>query len=479
VLCSVKAEVFVRMACLRVAFTPSGAVSSEKFLIRRRNCTSVRRARSGTSFATLPRCHVVQRSAEEPRSHALCTVLERKRASLPFNPKVWTQGSASGTESPLASLCGGGYGGNSGHSGGGGGSDGGRGRNERPDGNDENGPLSLLTQLGALLFCIWRRLGDTNPECLRASLFGTVLLATQFNENPHTRRHVAGSVVDAAAFVGDSQRPVVILLSWLGAQQRHMVKYAEWYRDRGYDVITLFNGLQTALIPAFSRRQALRVLHLMDEIPENRPIVVHSFSIGTGIYGYMLDIIQRGQYVTEDMGRKLQRQIRGVIFDSGPGHMQASSLAQGLYAACPKVGYRVWNAVAEALFRFLNVAEGFRAAEHALQNVQLPSVPQLYLYSLDDSIVKDLDKSVREYIDAQRRRGLEVYQKVWEQSQHATHFKVHPEEYKAQVESFLKRALSDVEVGMRGMLDKLHEATGDSESKANPTSITAAPAAAQ
>jgi hypothetical protein len=345
----------------------------------------------------------------------------------------------------------------------------------RPEGDGDEESFPFITHLAALVYCASRRTSSASANYVHASLFGTALLATQLGESRHFRHHVPGSVTDAAAFVGDSQRPVVILLSWLGAQQRHMIKYAEWYRARGYDVVTLFNGLQTALIPTFSRRQALRLLQLIDEIPENRPIVVHSFSIGTGIYGYMLDFVHKGQYITEEMGRKLHRQIRGVIFDSGPGHMHASSLARGLYSACPKIGYRVWNAVAEGLFRFLNVAEGFRAAEHALQNVQLPSVPQLYLYSLDDTVVKDLDKSVRQYIDAQRQRGLEVYHKVWEQSQHATHFKLHPEEYKAQVESFLRRALSDVEYGMRDMFEKLHDAATGSSAKSNTMPGVVAP----
>ncbi|KAF6003080.1 hypothetical protein F1559_003834 [Cyanidiococcus yangmingshanensis] len=161
------------------------------------------------------------------------------------------------------------------------------GRNDRrPDGDGSEESHAFLTHLAALVYCALARASGASANYMHASLFGTALLATQLEESRRIRYYGSGSMIDPAAFVGDSQRPVVILLSWLGAQHRHMSKYAEWYRARGYDVVTLFNGLQTALIPTFSRRQALRLLHLIDEIPENRPIVVHSFSIGTGIYGY-------------------------------------------------------------------------------------------------------------------------------------------------------------------------------------------------
>ncbi|KAK4536087.1 hypothetical protein CDCA_CDCA07G2112 [Cyanidium caldarium] len=295
------------------------------------------------------------------------------------------------------------------------------------------------------------------PQMASLAIAGHLGASGSGPEPEALRQRLPSALADTAAFVGDSQRPVVILLSWLGAGNRQLSKYAEWYRAHGYDVVLFFNGVHTAMLPVFCRKQAIRLMRMIDEIPASRPVVVHSFSIGTGIYGYMLDAMHHGHNVTEEMVDKVRKQIRAVIFDSGPGHMRASAMASGLHAACPKVGLRVWNALAEGAFRLLRVQEGYRRAESALQHVQLPSVPQLYLYSRDDNVVKDLDQSVRQYIEAQRRRGLEVYHKMWECSQHVAHFKFHPEEYKENVERFLQRALADVEGGVKGVLDAVHD----------------------
>lgn len=83
----------------------------------------------------------------------------------------------------------------------------------------------------------------------------------------------------------------------------------------------------------------------------------------------------------------------------------------------------------------------FRVGELALQDHQVEQAPQLYLYSRDDHIINALHESIQKFIEKNRQRGVEVYQQVWEKSLHATHLKVHPEEYMKCLEDFLSRCL--------------------------------------
>ncbi|GAB0489671.1 hypothetical protein MMPV_000896 [Pyropia vietnamensis] len=240
----------------------------------------------------------------------------------------------------------------------------------------------------------------------------------------------------AAAFVVNPSAPVVILLSWMGAKSKSMKKYAEFYQSRGFEVHYVFNGFRTALVPNASRAQARRVASFLDAMPDEKPVFVHAFSIGTGIYGYMLD------HLKSDVARfeAIQNKVRGVIFDSGPAPMLPSDVARGLHTVCPAVSRAVWATVAHGMFWLTQARENFIHAEDALRQVQFKR-PQLYFYSTDDRVVSGINASVQDYIARNRALGLDVYHTIWEKSVHATHLKHHRDEYLSSLQRFLDRCM--------------------------------------
>lgn len=237
------------------------------------------------------------------------------------------------------------------------------------------------------------------------------------------------------AFV-DPTVPVVVILGWMGAQKKQLSKYAKFYEEMGYEVHCVFNNLQTAMFPPSSKAQAKRIHDFIEGQPEHRPVFVHAFSIGTGIYGLLLDSLRNE---TEKLDRFRQKVV-GVVFDSGPAPIFPHDVAKGLHTVCPAVSKAVWEPLTNALFWVTKARSSYGKSEDALRGFQFPS-PQLYFYSGDDKVIPDMKNAVEGFIEKNKQKGVEVYKKFWEKSVHASHMKVHPEEYLANLQSFVHRCM--------------------------------------
>ncbi|WOL13364.1 hypothetical protein Cni_G22134 [Canna indica] len=86
---------------------------------------------------------------------------------------------------------------------------------------------------------------------------------------------------------------VVILLGWLGAKQKHLNRYADWYTSRGYHVVTFTFPLGDVMSYKVGGRveQDVELLaeHLVDWVSEEdgKNLVFHTFS-NTGWLTYVL-----------------------------------------------------------------------------------------------------------------------------------------------------------------------------------------------
>jgi hypothetical protein len=91
---------------------------------------------------------------------------------------------------------------------------------------------------------------------------------------------------EPSAFGGSSvkSKTVVVLLGWLGAKQKHLKKYAEWYTSKGYHVITFTFPMADVLSyqPGGKAEQNVHMLvdHLADWLEEEneKNLVFHTFS---------------------------------------------------------------------------------------------------------------------------------------------------------------------------------------------------------
>ncbi|XP_054259882.1 transmembrane protein 53-like [Macrosteles quadrilineatus] len=95
--------------------------------------------------------------------------------------------------------------------------------------------------------------------------------------------------VTQGRLVNDTPRPLVVLLSWMLAQKKHINKYCEFYVNRGCNVLTISITPWQLLFPVTgSQVVADEVLSFLDQNSTNEPLFVHGFSVGGYVWGEVM-----------------------------------------------------------------------------------------------------------------------------------------------------------------------------------------------
>ncbi|PSR90954.1 Transmembrane protein like [Actinidia chinensis var. chinensis] len=267
-------------------------------------------------------------------------------------------------------------------------------------------------------------------------------------------------------------RTVVVLLGWLGAKQKHLNRYAEWYTSRGFHAITFTFPMVDILSYQIGGKAEQHidslVNHLSDWLEEEygKNLVFHTFSnTGWLTYGAILEKFQ--QQDPSLMGR-----IKGCIVDSAPvaapdpqvwasgfsaAFLKKHSVAtkgvtrstepgvtlslgtKTVTEAKPAVTEAALLLVLEKLFEVvLNLPTINRRLSDVLGLLSSgqPSCPQLYIYSSADRVIPA--GSVESFIDEQRRAGRDVRACNFVSTPHVDHFRNDPKLYSAQLTRFLE-----------------------------------------
>lgn len=110
---------------------------------------------------------------------------------------------------------------------------------------------------------------------------------------------IAGELLSGGGSQGE-KKPVltVVLLGWLGAQQKHLKKYAEWYNARGIHAVTFVIPMTDLLslkghgnaeehVDSLARHLADYLSHQSSDLEGEKQLIFHTFS-NTGWLTYVL-----------------------------------------------------------------------------------------------------------------------------------------------------------------------------------------------
>ncbi|KAK1305273.1 hypothetical protein QJS10_CPB11g02328 [Acorus calamus] len=265
---------------------------------------------------------------------------------------------------------------------------------------------------------------------------------------------------------------VVVLLGWLGAKQKHLKRYADWYTSRGYHAVTftfpMSDILSYRVDGKAEKNLELLAGHLAEWVAEEggKKLVFHTFSnTGWLTYGVILEKFQK-------QDPSLMGKIKGCVIDSAPvaapdpqvwasgfsaAFLKKQSVATKGPLSSNELGMKALvgtkniaeekPAVAEAallavLEKFFEVVLNLPTVNRRLSDVldllssEQPKCPQLYIYSSADCVIPA--KSVESFIEGQRRAGHEVRACDFVSSPHVDHFRNHPSLYTSQLTTFLE-----------------------------------------
>lgn len=184
---------------------------------------------------------------------------------------------------------------------------------------------------------------------------------------------------------------------------------------------------------------------LMDVLVKNNfidnHIVFHVFSNGGClVYTQLIHLLNMPDSPFRD-----RLHVRGVIFDSAPGKkrilqatkafmltVQANVVIRFILGFFLLVYLMIMQVVSK-----LVPGRGFLLYKNVMEDPT--SCPQLFLYSKADKII--LSEDVEEMITARKERGFDVKSICWDDSEHVSHFRSHPEIYTKTCQEFVASCL--------------------------------------
>lgn len=275
--------------------------------------------------------------------------------------------------------------------------------------------------------------------------------------------------------------PVVIIFGWVGANMKHVSKYAEMLTDAGVEHVWATIAPRSSVFWFHRRDMPALAAHtlakLQTEAP-GKPAVIYCFSNGGAmVYQYLWRQLSEDEGSAREgravaggrgtdhneasessalrgtAGRKYPDvRIAGSMFDSAPADLSVHTGARAIVDSVPsawqrQVGY--WLAVfALPLMVACFFPGGLRAHDFYVRNLLADTLPapQLFLYSETDSITSST--FLRGFIQQRRQTHALGGQAVHElyiakeqgHSPHVGHMRSHPSKYRDAVREFLEGA---------------------------------------
>ncbi|KAF6260960.1 hypothetical protein COO60DRAFT_1682550 [Scenedesmus sp. NREL 46B-D3] len=251
-----------------------------------------------------------------------------------------------------------------------------------------------------------------------------------------TNQHYSFRISPAAVEDGDVSRPLVVLLGWYGAADKHLAKYSRRLAGHGYSSVRGVMSGTAVFMPLMWPRVsfARALLEFLCGVggPEQR-FVFFVFSNGGAFPLEQIDVLLQQQRF-----QHLRSRITGVIFDSAPCYMHPLT-----GAAAISIGRSLPVRLLAALLFFGLVLLGCFVAPlrpwqywRSMRQLGMGGGRCLYLYSADDPLC-DAAKLDELVAARQRQYGAAVTAKKWQHSKHVGHLLCHAEEYMAEVLRFL------------------------------------------
>ena len=232
---------------------------------------------------------------------------------------------------------------------------------------------------------------------------------------------------------------VILLLGWLGCQDRFLSKYSKLYEDEGHTTVRVI--VSPYQIMLFSKRSladnliSVLKLILKDEAPDTG-VLIHAFSNGGAL---VYEEIVKSMSAPAAGNTALRARLRGVIFDSAPARLTFTTAWRALTAAVPSLFARLPVMLGLVLFSGLRLllfdlpfGRPSRPASFWRTLAEDPSTcPQLFIYSPADEIVAAAD--VEDMRAARAARGVAAAALRLDNSPHVGPLRIHPGAYAAAV----------------------------------------------
>lgn len=228
-------------------------------------------------------------------------------------------------------------------------------------------------------------------------------------------------------------RKLAIICGWMGAKDRQLRVYQEFYHKKNFDTLSFACGPQHIMLPSHASKTMASVCDEVISLNYDT-LVFHHFSMGGYLFGQMLRHLQEN----EDKRRKLVDKIKVQVFDSPPDF---SGIAKGVAQSMGKSGV-VASAVELLMRAYLFVSSSTAGVQHRAASkafhTNAITAPSLWFYSRSDPVANYEDCEI--VIESWKSKGTMVKSVVWDDTPHIQHARVDPALYFGTLESFIDAA---------------------------------------
>lgn len=260
----------------------------------------------------------------------------------------------------------------------------------------------------------------------------------------------------------DANKAVVMMFGWLGAQQKHVKKYADIYvKNLSYTVVygtapvtgaitrnknKLVDAVSEAVQTTASIIKEMEKLGTSGDDNVTVPVIVHHFSNGGCYMAEQLSILikeaQNGTLIDvhEDfvgdlkiIGHRLQQKGSCELADSAPVYMHISSAMRGIEAAVSSTPIRIvvksvfWASIIFNRLISLIKREDIEPVEFWKNMINSKLCPrQAFIYSSADHVT---DVVKLEELIEERKKIVDVSVLKFDDSGHVQHYRKYPKEY--------------------------------------------------
>ncbi|EDW73703.1 uncharacterized protein Dwil_GK19549 [Drosophila willistoni] len=227
------------------------------------------------------------------------------------------------------------------------------------------------------------------------------------------------------AFKKPTGNPLVLMMAWLMAKQKHLKKYAQIYTELGFDVVVVHITPWQLLWPTKGTQVvAAETLKFLENNKAYEPIVMHGFSVGAYQLGEIMLQMSRDM---ERYGSILDRFVC-QIWDSAADITEIPvGLPKSIFPKNARMQSALRNYTLYHMKTFHNQATIHYMRSSQMFHSTLLKSPALFFVSKNDPIgPPSSNHAVRENWE---RADITVTFKCWDHSQHAAHFMKHRDEY--------------------------------------------------
>ncbi|XP_045478994.1 uncharacterized protein LOC123683995 isoform X1 [Harmonia axyridis] len=229
-------------------------------------------------------------------------------------------------------------------------------------------------------------------------------------------------------------RPCVLLLSWLMAKRKHMMKFVDYYLNKDCDVLCINVTPWQLLWPTKGTQiVAADILRFLDSNYVNGQCLLHGFSVGAYLWAEVM--VQMA--AQQDRYKPVIDKFVGQVWDSAA---DVTEISVGLPVAVFPKNYVMQKALSQYIqyhmrtFNKVATRHYIRASQMFHTNlIKCPA--QIFISKTDPIGAEASNMRVKE---SWENMGVKVYFKCWEKSPHVGHYQKHREEYLGHLDKFLE-----------------------------------------